>query len=1011
MSEDKFKNSEEQDLKADKKYINEKEIDKTSMDHISNNEGKTIEGQDDIVENNKSISDNKVADSVNSLNNSNNSKTNKNTASKKKNKRRMYLVLLFIAVVAIVGYVIFRGEYLEILEIGEEYVGIFWQNINYTTITFGINFVFLFLILYLNNNRIKKVLKPFFEHEKKEIPKLPNKSLAFVISVIVSFVTTELILDKYMLFVNSTSFGEVDPIFGFDIGYFMFQKPFIDTILLYLIFILVGITIYTIIYYIAVFNICFDGLDRETLKKSNLLKQLFTNIKILAVLLAAFVFMQTQNIGFDKFLNLQEDTTYSIYGAGVTDVTIKLWGYRILPILIILSVFMAIRAFKNGKTKKVIMWILVVPVYIIILLIGMAIFQAVFITPNELDREEANINANIENTKKAYNINAEVFTIDNGGETITENTLNTLDETINNIVIVDKETVLKDLNTIQTEKGYYTYNTTKIASYRVDGRQQLVYVSPREISANGTYNNQTYEYTHGYGVVVTSATKTDANGNLLKLQKDFQRKDTDVVTVTNPRIYFGLETNNNIVTNSKNRQEFDYPVSSTKNEENVYEGNAGLSLNFLDRFILGIKEGDLNLALSANVNSDSKILTNRNIIERAKTLMPYLLYDENPYMVVDDNGDLIWVLDAYTTSNNFPYSQKTILQLDTLNKLELNYIRNSVKVLINAYDGTIKFYITDKSDPIASAYSQIYSDLFIENETIPSDISSQFIYPEFLYSIQAEIIQRYHDIQSDVLYRGDDVWDIATHNTSRVSTKTGVDIEPYYTMVKTLDSDENRLGLVLPFTPYEKQNIISYMVGTYDGGTPKITIYKFESDSNILGPMQLDTQIEQDEQISKELEALNVTGTRITKNMVIVPLDNTLLYVEPVYQQYINEEDSTPTLKKVIVASGNKLAIGDNLNEALRNLVSQYAVDIEVENTDSIEDLVNAVIKANNNLKTSTTNSNYEMMGKDIQRLQDLINQLENVVEEERKEENKIKTNDIDANELTDGNAIWNLAV
>ena len=641
----------------------------------------------------------------------------------------------------------------------------------------------------------------------------------------------------------------------------------------------------------------------------------------------------------------------------------------------------------------------------------MAIFQAVFITPNELDREEANINANIENTKKAYNINAEVFTIDNGGETITENTLNTLDETINNIVIVDKETVLKDLNTIQTEKGYYTYNTTKIASYRVDGRQQLVYVSPREISANGTYNNQTYEYTHGYGVVVTSATKTDANGNLLKLQKDFQRKDTDVVTVTNPRIYFGLETNNNIVTNSKNRQEFDYPVSSTKNEENVYEGNAGLSLNFLDRFILGIKEGDLNLALSANVNSDSKILTNRNIIERAKTLMPYLLYDENPYMVVDDNGDLIWVLDAYTTSNNFPYSQKTILQLDTLNKLELNYIRNSVKVLINAYDGTIKFYITDKSDPIASAYSQIYSDLFIENETIPSDISSQFIYPEFLYSIQAEIIQRYHDIQSDVLYRGDDVWDIATHNTSRVSTKTGVDIEPYYTMVKTLDSDENRLGLVLPFTPYEKQNIISYMVGTYDGGTPKITIYKFESDSNILGPMQLDTQIEQDEQISKELEALNVTGTRITKNMVIVPLDNTLLYVEPVYQQYINEEDSTPTLKKVIVASGNKLAIGDNLNEALRNLVSQYAVDIEVENTDSIEDLVNAVIKANNNLKTSTTNSNYEMMGKDIQRLQDLINQLENVVEEERKEENKIKTNDIDANELTDGNAIGNLAV
>ena len=227
-------------------------------------------------------------------------------------------------------------------------------------------------------------------------------------------------------------------------------------------------------------------------------------------------------------------------------------------------------------------------------------------------------------------------------------------------------------------------------------------------------------------------------------------------------------------------------------------------------------------------------------------------------------------------------------------------------------------------------------------------------------------------------------------------------------MVKTIDSNESELGLVLPFTPFEKQNIISYMVGTYDGGTPKLTIYKFESDSNILGPMQLDTQIEQDEQISKELEALNVTGTRITKNMVIVPLDNTLLYVEPVYQQYINEEDSTPTLRKVIVASGNKLAIGDNLNEALRNLVSQYAVDIEVENTDSIEDLVDAVIKANNNLKSSTSNSNYEMMGKDIQRLQDLINQLENVVEEERKETaNEIDGNAI-GNEIIDENVLAN---
>ena len=920
--------------------------------------------------------------------------TNINTNQTKKSRKRMYIVLIFMLFIAIIGYIIFRGEYLEILEIGEEYISIFWQNVNYTAITFIINFILLFAIIYINNNRIKKALKPFFESEKKQMPKLPNKSISFIISVLVSAITTEIILNQYMLFTNATWFGINDPVFGMDIGYFMFQKPFIETILSYLILLIIGLTIYTVIYYIIVFNICFDGIDRETLKKSKLLKQLFTNIKILAILLAGFVFLKTQNIGFDKFLNLQEDTIYSIYGAGVTDITIKLWGYRILPILIIISVFMAIRAFNNGKTKKVISWILVVPIYLIILLIVMAVFQVIFITPNELDNEKQNIQTNIDFTKKAYGINSQIYTIENGGETITNNNLSELTNTIENIVIVDKETLLKDLNTIQTEKGYYTYETANIVNYMIDGKQKLIYVSPREISSkNGTYNNQTYEYTHGYGVVISSATSIDKNGNIVKLQKGFNEKE--LIDILEPRIYFGLQTNNNIVTNSKNRKEFDYPVSTTTNAENIYDGPAGLNLNFIDRFILGIKEGDLNLAFSANVNSNSKILTNRNIIERAKTIMPYLLYDENPYMVINDNGELIWVIDAYTTSNNYPYSQKTILQLDTLNKLELNYIRNSIKVLVNSYTGEIKFYITDKTDPIAIAYEKIYSDLFTK-EDISTDISSQFIYPEFLYSIQANIIQRYHDIQPDVLYRGDDVWDVATHNTGKISTKVGIDINPYYTMVDTIDSENGKLGLVLPFTPYEKQNITSYIVGTYENGEPNLSIYKFATDSNILGPMQLDTQIEQDEEISKELESLNVTGTKITKNMIIVPLDNTLLYVEPVYQEYINEEDSVPTLKKVIVASGNKLAIGDNLSEALKKLVSQYAVDIEVENTDSVEDLITAIIKANGNLKESTSNANFEMMGKDIQKLQSLIDKLDKIVKEEKEEkEEENLTNEI----------------
>ena len=447
-----------------------------------------------------------------------------------------------------------------------------------------------------------------------------------------------------------------------------------------------------------------------------------------------------------------------------------------------------------------------------------------------------------------------------------------------------------------------------------------------------------------------------------------------------------------------------------QNAENIYDGNAGLQLGFLDRFILGVKEGDLKLAFSANVNHDSKILTNRNILKRAKAIMPYLLYDNDPYMVVNEDGRLIWVLDAYTTSDNYPYSQKTLLQLDAINKLEFNYIRNSVKVLIDAYDGTINFYITDRNDPIASAYEKIYPDLFTTEE-ISTDISSQFVYPKFLYDIQTSMMERYHNIQADVLYRGNDVWDVATHNTSRVLTKTGTDIEAYYTMVKTIDSDTSKLGLVIPFTPYGKQNITSYMVGTYENGTAKLTVYKFSSDSNILGPMQLDTQIEQDEKISKEIDALNVNGTKISKNMIIVPLNNTLLYVEPIYQQYINETDSTPTLKKVVVASGNKLAIGDNLTDALENLVSRYAVDINIENTDSTDDLVKAIIKANGNLKDSTSNGDLEMVGKDVKKLQELIDKLEKLTKEEGKEQSKKKLQNKNLNDISNSANVLNTVV
>lgn len=525
--------------------------------------------------------------------------------------------------------------------------------------------------------------------------------------------------------------------------------------------------------------------------------------------------------------------------------------------------------------------------------------------------------------------------------------------------------------------------------YDVDGKETLVYVSPREIISNETrtYNNKMHEYTHGYGAIITSASTTSETGALKYIKSNFVDTDENI-RIKEPRIYFGLQTNEVIATNKNEKTEYDYPLTSTSNSYNTYNGKAGIQLSFLDRLVLGIKEGKIKLAFSSNINSESNIIIKRNILQRVKKVLPYLQYDENPYMVITDSGKMVWVIDCYTTSNSYPYSQVTNLIQDNGTVKKINYIRNSAKVIVDSYDGTMKFYITDRTDPIIMAYWKMYPSLFEDKDAkIPEDISKHFVYPEYLYNIQADILKQYHEVQPEVLYRSDDVWDTAKENTSKVTTLIGTDIKPYYTLVKTVDSDKEKLGLVIPYTITEKQNINSYLVGSCnENGEKVLKLYKFNKDVAILGTLQLDTLVEQDEKISAELNAIEVMGAKIEKNIIVIPVNNTLLYVEPIFQVLQNENKTSPILKKVIVASGNKVAIGNNIREALANLLSQDAVSIKIE-TGNIEDLIDEIIKANNNLTESNKSNNWALVGQDIEKLQSLINELEKLKNEE--EQNK----------------------
>ncbi len=919
----------------------------------------------------------------------------------KKMKTRVILVLLFIALFSVISYISLRGSYLEYKELGENYTEVFFTNLKYKYTIFGINFIALYFIIYMTTRGIKKGLKSFFDKEKKEMPKVPNKSIAFIISAVVSALMSSVIMKQIILCSSNASFGIQDPIYNFDIAYYMFQKPIIQMFLLYFMAILVGLTVYMALYYIIVFNKDFDGVDGKMLKQSSLIKKLIRNAVLIVVLFALMTLLNTTDILTSKMLTIKDgsDSTQNIEitGAGYTEVMIQRWGYLIFAFVMIFSAIRASKGFKEDNTSKVLKNLAIIPGYLVVLFLVIIIFNVVFVNSNKLDKEKEYLAYNIENTKNAYKINIEEKSLENSG-TITQKDVDENTDVINNIRIVNEDTVLKTLEDNQTGTGYYSYRNANIAQYKIAGQYKLVYVSPREIKNSGrTYSNKTYEYTHGRGQIVASATDVSETGNLNYIQKDVSGEDDKLGTV-NQQIYYGLETNNIVATNTKNRKEYDYTDENNKEYTSSYQGQSGLSLNFIDRVILGIKTGDLNLAFSSEVTNESKILINRNIIKRAKTAMPYLIYDDNPYTVVTDEGKTVWVLDAYTVSSQYPYSQFTSIEHDGI-KEKINYIRNSVKVIIDSYDGTMKFYVTDKTDPIAMAYRNVYKTLFEDLDTeIPADIAQHFVYPKYLYNVQAKMLKTYHNVKPDVLYRIDDLWDFAKYNSTVISKSTGTILEPYYTTVNNGDGEE--VGLVQIYTPSSKQNLISYLVGTTNGSNNVLKLYKFSEDSNILGPMQLDKQLEQDETISLAINALNTTGTKVTKDIVIVPVNNTLLYVESIYQTMLNEEVKVPALKKIVVASGNKVAMGNNLKEALQNLLSKDASNIEVENTDDIDGVIDALVKANKNLSESTSNNDWELVGSDIKKVQGLIDTLEKLKEQEDKKKEALEKENKQSNSI-----------
>lgn len=861
------------------------------------------------------------------------------------------IVLLVIAALVVIGAIIGSSIYMELIQLKElntqaDYTTVFTKNLLYKVIFFFSSFIIISMFVYIANINVIKNLKRYFENNSMEPRRLVNAPVALFIGIVGAFLTREFFYNKALLFLNNVLFNRNDPQFGQDIGYYMFQRPFYMSLLDFVSNLWLFIVIYAAAYYILVLMTASNGaLKINEFRDKTILRHNLINVAVFFVLKTIAYKFQREALLFSTF------TKNNLNGAGYTGTNIWVRFYTIAPVIVLAIVVIAGFFMWKGKLKKAAVAIAVYPAIFILVSLASGVIQAVFVKPNEIEFEKSFLKNNMIETRAAYGLDKIKSYDFSKIEDLTPEIIEKNRNTIDNIRVVDYKPTLESNKQLQSNTNFYTFANGDILNYNVNGKEIPVFISAREINTSNlqdqNFVNKTFKYTHGYGVVVNPINKLTSQGQVEFLLSGLTMDSVDknTLNIKEPRIYYGELTNNFVIVSpetAKNEAEIDYDGTTvnyfnSKNTEDSKDARK-ISLNLFNRVLFAAKYMDANLLVSSNISSDSKILLNRNVVERAQKGVPFLKVDSDAALTITSNGRLKWVLDAYTLSNNYPYAQTFYTQNDEDSDLQdlngINYIRNSVKITVDAYDGTVKYYIVDKTDPIIQAYKKVYPELFSE-EPLPEDIASHMRYPETLFKVQTEVMKKYHlDPEKDAnitnFYTMQDAWNIAKY-PDKNNSSTGVrDIDAYYNMIKLPGNLGNKEELILmrPFTPsQEKHNMVSWLaVRNSKDNYGEMILFNFPKTTNIIGPDQFEVNINQISEISEKLTLWGQSGSEVFKgSLLVIPVENSVLYVEPIYIR-AQGTSSIPQVKKVIVGyqqgSDLKHGIGDNLEDALNNLFS-----------------------------------------------------------------------------------------
>jgi uncharacterized membrane protein (UPF0182 family) len=863
------------------------------------------------------------------------------------------IILLGGALISLTGFI---TDLLWFNQLG--YIDVFFKKL-FTELKIGVPVFVIFFALSLLFIFIlrRRFFAKISGSENIEVNVKLQKRIAILFAVLASGVITLFAVSglwwKVLQFLNSTDFNLEDPIFKNDVSFYLFKLDFVSQLPTVALIIVVTFLALAFLYYSVLQSTTkgyVAGDEEETVnvppreksaaaktvegilesllgrkvefpsgggggvrvKRKTNFGELIALMRVEIIVLVVCLCLVVAAKFFLMQFELLNSQTGVVYGAGYTDTHIKLWVYRAMAAL---SVIAAVTVSLGIARAKIKMAIIVPIIMAALFLVGNGagfIVQQLVVAPDAIEKESKYLANNIKFTQHAYDLDKVSVKSFAANSNLTPEDIKNNEATIKNIRINDYQQAQKFYNQVQNIRRYYRFNDVDVDRYTIDGEYTQTFLSVREIDesqVDDQWINKHMKYTHGYGATISRVDKVTPNGQpdilLGNIPPETEKSE---IAISQPGIYFG-ELSNNYVLTGTGEDEFDYP-DGNENVYSKYEGTDGIKLNFFNRLLFAIRERSLKLLVSSNITNDSKILINRNIAERVQKVMPMLDYSD-PYAVVLE-GRLSWIIDGYTTSASYPYSEPYA-------ENGVNYIRNSVKVVIDAYNGDTTYYLVDDKDPIANTMKKIYPTLFKSGSEMPANVREHIRYPHTMLQIQSEVYTRYHVNDVKVFYQQEDSWQVSNETLGTEE----VEMTPSYFVLKLPGEKKEEFVNMLPYTPKDKKNMTGLLVARNDGDNyGELVLYQLPKSRTIMGPVQIEAQIDQDTTISKEFSLWKNAGSTYSRgNMFVLPIEDALVYVEPVYLEAKNS--SLPEVKRVIVYYKDRISYKPTLAEALDDMFGE----------------------------------------------------------------------------------------